>query len=44
MSVETRDTLLYGQLQEGLKYTLMKSQEPGTTMNCVKQHVVKNGG
>jgi len=24
-SVETRDTLLFGQLQEGLKYTLMKS-------------------
>jgi len=25
MSVETRDTLLFGQLQEGLKYMLMKS-------------------
>lgn len=25
MSAETRDTLLYGQLQEGLKYTLVKS-------------------
>ena len=25
MSVETRDTLLYGQLQEGLSYTLVKS-------------------
>ena len=25
MSVETRDALLYGQLQEELKYTLVKS-------------------
>ena len=25
MSIETRDTLLYGQLQEGLSYALVKS-------------------
>ena len=25
MSAETRETLLYGQLQEGLTYTLVKS-------------------
>ena len=33
MSAETRDTLLYGQLQEGLKYTLVKSSAVSRARN-----------
>jgi len=43
MSLETRDTLLYGQLQEGLKYTLVESPAVTGARNSAWLLVMKNG-
>ena len=34
MSLETRQTLLHGQLQEGLQYNLMKAPAVSDTLSC----------
>ena len=39
MSAETRDTLLYGQLQEGLTYTLVKSTAVSGARSYIEQNL-----